>query len=743
MDSSAKPFWRDDEIAVDKDGIPHYTGKYPHLMKEYRRRVLFAFNNLEGDGKDQAEEDRDLAKKKARFAKKLLDALHGEAWRACQDLMSQPDDLKRTDGYKLIFQSLQSIEKAPIIRKTEAFDRFFEHCWRRKGQNIDEYLRRRKQDWDDLRDLSDNTTMSEDLLSYFLLKQVNLGKDDRRSILLSNQSDYTIAGIEKALRISFYDVHEKERSCLPRERPQRGNYKKNNWANLAAEDEKLEDEVENGETWDDSYQAWDEEDEFFDPEEGEAAFNAGDDDVGDPDVVSDDGASQDDEVFQAYSTMDKSRRSYKDSRKKLRELQKSRGFFRADVKGELTYEERNAAVEREKRRSRCGACHKIGHWAGDSVCPKSSQGGPKRQDGGKSKGKSRGRGKGKGKGKAYLVGDLPLFFNVEDNDEHVEASAYMLGPGEKEEDQMQQDSGTSDYDKRRKKPDAREVDGTSDWSYVSSAPAAESPEQQQTYSFVGHASQMAPWIEHQTTTTMVGGGSSQVDVMVAVAAENVSLLFVNSYDDVAPDAPLESMKVRDLQSECEDWGLHTTGSKSELVDRLRKFFSGHPVPKKGKSKKFIRLVTENDGVTAENVLQPPVPKAKASASGSASSAAPTVRVTTAVKMDKSFGYAAGADDQEPIPRPSSSAGFVEMPKVSGTFRKDPRTGLSIPSGMQIGKVCPTVPCPVCGYVMVLRENQIDQGLFFGCSRFGSGRCKGTRKFTDVVEEKASPGPARK
>ena len=80
--AGSQPFFRDDEVVVDRDGIPHYTGSIPGLMREYRQRVLFAFNNLEGDGKDEAEEARDLAKKKQRFGKRLLDALHGEAYQS-------------------------------------------------------------------------------------------------------------------------------------------------------------------------------------------------------------------------------------------------------------------------------------------------------------------------------------------------------------------------------------------------------------------------------------------------------------------------------------------------------------------------------------------------------------------------------------------------------------------------------------------------------------------------------------
>ena len=47
---------RDDGIVVDKDGVPHYTGQQPGLMREYRRRVLFAFSNLGGEGGDATKE---------------------------------------------------------------------------------------------------------------------------------------------------------------------------------------------------------------------------------------------------------------------------------------------------------------------------------------------------------------------------------------------------------------------------------------------------------------------------------------------------------------------------------------------------------------------------------------------------------------------------------------------------------------------------------------------------------------
>ena len=210
---AATAFWKDEEIVVDRDGVPHFTGAQPALMKEYRRRVLFAFNSLEGSGDDDIKEKRSLEKKQKRFAGRLLQALHGEAYKACADLMLDPEKLRNKDGYNKIFRALGQIEKAGIIRKTEAFDQFFDKCYRRKGQAIDSYLRQRKQDWDDLCELGDGIKMSEDLLAYFTLKNVNLGKDDKRQILLANQSAYSLEGIEKALRVSFYDVHEREKAA--------------------------------------------------------------------------------------------------------------------------------------------------------------------------------------------------------------------------------------------------------------------------------------------------------------------------------------------------------------------------------------------------------------------------------------------------------------------------------------------------------------------------------------------------
>ena len=135
-----------------------------------------------------------------------LDALHGEAWRACEELLEDPVNLKEKDGYKHVFACLQSIEKVGVLKKMEAFDNYFKKMYRQRGTPIDLFLRRRSQAWSELIDVAEGVSMSEDLRAYFLLEQVNIGREERRSILLANQSNYTIEGIEKALRISYISI---------------------------------------------------------------------------------------------------------------------------------------------------------------------------------------------------------------------------------------------------------------------------------------------------------------------------------------------------------------------------------------------------------------------------------------------------------------------------------------------------------------------------------------------------------
>ena len=699
--SDFKTLYRDDEVLVDRDGIPHFSGADPGLMREYRRRVLFAYANLEGEGDDAAKEARDLQKKQSRFAKKLLDALHGEAWKCCQELLDQTEKLREREGYKHIFKALQQIEKVTVIKKTEAFDSFFEKCHRKRGQSIDAFLRQRNQTWNELLDLTEGTSMSEDLRAYFLLKHVGLPREDRRQILLANQSNYTMEGIEQALRVSYYDVHEREKG--PREWQPRAKketyYKKKHYAHLAGVDEESSDGDDN------------ETGEHYDLEDSYAVEEA-DGDQGEEEPLSDQGASGDDEIYDAYATMNKQRKGYKESRRRLKELQKSRGFFRGDVQGEFSVEERKASIAKEKQRTRCSACHKIGHWAGDAACSKSGKVGPK---------KFPKKGKGKGKANAYVVSEAPLFFSLDEALNEEDGFCNMVGEQDDPEPETQDPMQDADLDARRRRALARaevetEAGLLSDSSYtvVSSVPPP----------------MPSSDVQHKVTVT----------VEMEVSADQITVLQVPDFESIRP-ADLYKMRNFELAAECDAWGISTSGTKAQMLGRLERLFSGEPVAKKGHTKKFIQLKAFD---VPQSAAQPVIPKMP-----------PFSRPTSAAAKAKAYAYTLDGDAL--LSEPIRKAGYSQDPqpaggKKGGTFRvsaasagesstvvpsvaeakavKDPRSGIPVPEGMGIGKTASWISCPACVQPMVLRRNSEDGGLFMGCSRFP--KCRGTKKFTEVV-----------
>ena len=692
--SATAAFWRDDQIVLDRDGIPHYTGAQPGLMREYRKRVIFAFNTLEGEGDSEEKERRDLLKRQKRFAHKLLNALHGEAWRACQDLMIRPEDLQVVDGYKQIFKALQSIEKVTVVKKTEQFDRFFERGFRKRGQPLDQYLRERRQDWSDLKDLDDQTSMSEDLLSYFILKQCNLSREDRRQILLANSSSYSLAGIEQAMRVSFYDIHEREKVQRPpwdtrsgksssKGRRSYGHYVEEK--DIASENAESVSNVEVTEYDDAGYWLDEKEDEFE-----EAAMVQPSEEDGE---VSDAGASQDEDVYEAYTVMDRQRKGYKDSRRRLKEVQKQRGFFRNEGKGSS---DRQAMIEKEKSRSRCGACHRIGHWAGDAECPKSSNAGPNKTI---SKSKSKGRGKRPG-GKAYLVSEEPLFFTLGELEDDEDAFCSMV-----KDDELK---------RKTKEVKMHSEDDDDDWSRISSV--------------AGYSEKEKPKKEPTEETRRMP---------VITEEAKVTVMKVADIDAIRPK--MDGLTVRELQDLCDQWGMKHTGTKAEIVRRLHTFYMGVPVHKAGCSKQFVMLEEEKPEV---ETVTSPVKKTREKSKEAASSAG----IPVPEDGGRSFRIHGKSSVEKPEPKPGifrsdavrrdhEQAYFVWTPPDDDS-KKMPQT--SQPAfqrpPINIGEVLPGVPCRVCRQSLVVRQNRTKGNLFFGCSMFGRTGCRFTFDYEEGLGE---------
>ena len=180
-----------------------------------------------------------------------------------------------------------------------------------------------------------------------------------------------------------------------------------------------------------------EEDDLNDQEGGhDFAMEAGAEE--DAEMLSDAGASNDDEVYDAYAT-------YKESRQRLKEVQRSRGFFRGGKEGNA--EARREAINKEKARTRCATCGKLGHWSGDLQCSKRSSAGP-RKGGGRKPEKGRGKGHAR-KGQAYLVSESPLYFSLDGSGDEAEPGYcnMVLHSSDQEQDEkkearpMEQDAG--------------------------------------------------------------------------------------------------------------------------------------------------------------------------------------------------------------------------------------------------------------------------------------------------------------
>ena len=434
-------------------------------------------------------------------------------------------------------------------------------------------------------------------------------------------------------------------------------------------------------------------------------------------------------MFEAYATMDKQRRTYQESRKKLKDLQRSRGFY----KGDASAEERQKAREEEKKRSRCGSCGRIGHWAGDADCPNTTKGGPYRKGNGK-RGKSKKGGGRKGKGKAFFVSDGPMFFSLA-NSEELEEFCNMV-QGEDEEKSMDQDDGLTELDGRRR--------NTKPLPRVPTLPSyASSQVSQSEWEHVDEHTPKTPWINEEHVTQL-----EEIASEVTVQAREVLFLQVESFEGVRP-AGLEKMKLRELAAECDHWNIQTTGSKEVLLTRLNKFFRGEAINKKGCSKQFIQLQQRKEVSPKLNKMASP-DRRTGNESGSLSrDPGPSSSQLTQGPILQSPKVAPKSHPRTPEHRGYTTTQTGEgrnfrsyrIDEVSlspqmlqETPSRDPRTGISVPESLEVGRINAQILCMDCGSPMVLRRNRGDGGLFFGCSRYGQIRgCSFTRKFDEGLQ----------
>ena len=370
-----------------------------------------------------------------------------------------------------------------------------------------------------------------------------------------------------------------------------------------------------------------------------------------------------------------------------------------------------------------------GHWAGDAACEKGGK-----NQAGKGRGPG-GKGRGQPKGKAYLVGEQPLFFSLRDPGE--EGAAFMVQDGNlvqsEKGDETPMEAGRTELDDKRKEPAV--YASTVDWEYIPAPFVNEDPDRERL-------------LEKATDPTPEQiGDRIPEQVVIDVPREKIEEFRVPSLTMVIPKN-LSEMKVRQLQEECDRWGIQTSGRKDEILKRLQNLYNGQPVHKKGCSTRFVRL------------LLGPVPAGRP---GTSKDAIPTEKSDNETKKVAGTFRARGAvgSDNATASRPTTSHGYASAGPPSGQSRGpvkpgrsptedekhpgpafspdgqqfDPKTGTIIPKTIKFNQPCPSIRCGADGHPMVLRRGF---NLFFGCSSFPT--CQFTRTLQEgLAHHSASKG----
>ena len=325
---------------------------------------------------------------------------------------------------------------------------------------------------------------------------------------------------------------------------------------------------------------------------------------------SDQGASEDDEVYEAYAT-------YKESRKRLKDIQKSRGFLRN--KSAMSVDERKAAVEKEKARSRCAACGRLGHWAGDSARSKSSKGGPKC---GRSSSKGQGNGGNKrksGKGRAYVVSESPLFFSLrqdDDRDGYCDMVIRGRDGKESEANKMEQDSGATELDGKRKKTAGAMASYADSEGWECVAPP-----------FVSSSCRIS-------CQRMIARRSPDRSLRSSSRSQCPRRMFRSSMWSPFGSC-LAKIWIRscfETCSRCARNGASRPPGRDEIKSRLRQLFGGQAVLRKGCATKYVRL-KEQSATSLAASSQGPMTFPKATAAAPKQATTPRKISTAASRQD--------------------------------------------------------------------------------------------------------------
>eukprot|EP00974_Lingulodinium_polyedra_P105857 10247309-Lingulodinium_polyedra.AAC.1 len=75
---------------------------------------------------------------------------------------------------------------------------------------MQDYTVRRRREFQDLREVSEETQVSEDIQAAFVLRFSGLSKREQSGVLASNSNKFTFEGIECGLRVQYADVRSSQ-----------------------------------------------------------------------------------------------------------------------------------------------------------------------------------------------------------------------------------------------------------------------------------------------------------------------------------------------------------------------------------------------------------------------------------------------------------------------------------------------------------------------------------------------------
>ena len=236
------------------------------------------------------------------------------------------------------------------------------------------------------------------------------------------------------------------------------------------------------------------------------------------------------------------------ARQNLRAQQKERGFYKKKPHGRKhpTSEEKKKAIAAQKKKSRCGACGQIGHWAGDPECPKKSTKYDKRKGG--SGGGGRSQGKKGGYSSRPRDRSQQSFFTIDDDHEAFNDRACMV------EEIETQSVGSGGWQKIPPPPPYK---ASHEW--LKSGKEAKSRGEPPT----------------ETMTGALTGAVRMVKIpKVDPASQGDWANPEEERKEIVRKALMELRTCKELKAELRDLGLPVSGLKADLVNRLWRATSG-------------------------------------------------------------------------------------------------------------------------------------------------------------------------